>query len=199
MICVEGTIIYEKHHAVVFACSVLAFGLTARGIAKIIEKQSKPVVEHMGINVLSLDEARDLMPLYKGTVLVALKMVGPRIIEEAAIHAQNKGETTIYVLYVEHKPAGWAYPEEAEPSYESVNVLKKAEWEFSKRGILAVPLWSMSDDPAAVILKASNELNLSTIVIGSSHRGAIERLARGEVLKKIADQLSADKKLIICN
>jgi hypothetical protein len=36
-------------------------------------------------------------------------------------------------------------------------------------------------------------------MIGSTRRGALERLLRGEVLKAITEQLPKEKRLIICN
>ncbi len=200
MIVVEATIIYEKHHAVIFALSVLAVGLGSRSIAQTIEQRRLKVLPaELGINVLTLEEARDLMALYHGTTLVALKTVSPRLVEEAILHAKDKGEKIIYTLVVEEKPPGWAYPTEVEPSSESVITLKKAEWEFSKRGVMTVPLWNLGDDIAGIIAKTANELNLDLVIIGATKRGLVERLARGEVMKRISGQLTGNKKLVICS
>ena len=199
MLIVEMTIIYEKHHAVIFALSVLAVGLCARSVAQFIEKTKVIIPEALAINVLTLEEARDLMPLYYGTTLLALKTISARLVEEASIHAKYKGESVVYTLFVEEKPPGWAYPLEVEPSYEAVQILRKAEAEFEKQGITAVPLWNLGDDPAGIIVKTANELNLSTVMIGTTKRGAIERIARGEILKQITDKLPQDKKLVICS
>ncbi len=199
MIFVELTIIYEKHNAVIFASSVLVVGLIARSAAQWIEKRRVLVPVVLGVNVLTLEEARDLMPLYKGSTLVAFKAVSPSLVEEAATHVKGKGENAVYALFVEEKPPGWAYPTEAEPSQESVKVLNEAVQEFEKRGITAVPLWNLGDDPGGLIVKTSKELGLDTVMIGSTKRGALERLLRGEVLKRISEQLPPEKHLIICN
>ena len=50
-----------------------------------------------------------------------------------------------------------------------------------------------------IIVKTSNELGLDTVMIGATKRGALERLLRGEVLKRISADLPKEKRLIICN
>lgn len=199
MVFVEITIIYEKHNAVIFALCVLAVGLTARLVSKQIEKRGVPVHEILGINVLTVEEARDLMPLYHGSTLVAIKSVSPALVAEAAVHAKGKKESVVYTLLVEEKPPGWAYPIEVEPAKESVMALNQAVQEFEKIGITAVPLWMMGDNAGSLIVKTAKDLNLDTVMIGATKRTTVERMLRGEVIKNINEQLPEDKRLIICN
>lgn len=200
MLIVEATIIYQKHNAVVFATTVLTIGLCARAVGQWVDQRrvARPVIE-LGINVLSLEEARDLMPLYKGTTLVAIKAVSATLIDEAVLHARGKAESVVYSLFVEEMPPGWAYPTEAEPSGEAVKILNQAVQEFEKRGITSVPLWSLSDNAGMSIVKTAKDLNLDTVMIGSTKRGAVERMLRGEVLKTISEQLPQNKHLVICS
>lgn len=199
MIFIEATIIAEKHNAVIFVICVLAAGLSARAAGQWIEKKKVVVPMVLGINVLTLEEARDLMPLYKGSTLVAVKALSPSLVEEAVVHAKGRGEKVVYTLFVEEKPPGWAYPTEVEPSLQAVSVLNEAVQEFEKRGITSVPLWNLGDNAGAVIVRTSNELGLDTVMIGATRRGALERMLRGEVLKTIGEQLPKEKRLIICN
>lgn len=199
LLAIEVTIIYQKHNAVVFALCVLAGGLSARAAAKWLEKRKVVVPAVLGINVLTLEEARDLMPLYKGSTLVAVKALSPSLVEEATLHAKGRGEKVVYTLFVEEKPPGWAYPAEVEPSPAAVSVLNEAVQEFEKRGITSVPLWNLGSDAGGLIVKTSKELNLDTVMIGATRRGTLERMLRGEVLKTISEQLPKEKRLIICN
>lgn len=199
MALIELTIIYEKRHAVVFAVTILATGLAARQIAQWIEKSRVIVPEVLGINVLTIEEAKDLMPLYRGSTLVAIRTVNPSLVKEASLHTRGKSENVVYTLFVEEKPPGWAYPNEVEPSKEAVTVLNQAVEEFRKEGITAVPLWGLAENPGHTIVKTSQELNLDTVMIGSTKRTALERLLRGEVLRTISEQLSTEKHLVICN
>src|SRR3989338_6100432 len=185
MLLIELTIVVEKPNAVIFASSVLVFGLAARTIAKRVELARLVVPEVLGINVLTLEEARDLMPLYKGSTLVALKTLSPTLLDEAAVHARGRNEKVVYAYFVEEKPPGWAYPKEVEPSRQSVEVLSGAVQEFEKRGLTAVPLWNLGDNPGGLIVKAANELGLETVMIGTTRRGAFERFLRGGGLKRI--------------
>ena len=199
MMAVEITIIVEKHNAVIFAVSVLAVGLMARATGKWVEKVRVVVPEVLGVNVLTIEEAKDLMPLYKGSTLVAVKALSASLLEEAALHAKGKHENVVYTLYVEEKPPGWAYPTEVEPSARAVSILNEAVSRFEKLGITTLPLWTLAEDPGATIVKTAKELNLDTVMIGATRRGALERLLRGEVLKTIGEQLPSEKRLIICN
>ena len=199
MVCIEATIIVEKHNAVIFASCVLAVGLTARAVGKHVEKSRVVVPGILGLNVLTLEEAKDLMPLYRGSTLVSIKTVSASLIEEAVLHAKGKGEKVVYTLFIEEKPPGWAYPTEVEPSKSAVQVLNEAVQEFEKRGITAVPLWNLGHDPGSLIVKTSVDLGLETLMIGATRRGALERMLRGEVLKKISEQLPKEKRLVICN
>ncbi len=199
MIFVELTIIYQKHNAVAFALTVLTVGLLTRAAAQWAYKRMPAVPEVLGINVLTLEEAKDLIPLYRGSTLVAIKAVSPSLVDEASVHVKGKGEKVVYALFVEEKPPGWAYPTEVEPSRESVKVLNEAVQEFEKRGVTAMPLWNLGDDAGALIVKTVKDLELDTVMIGSTRRGALERLLRGEVLKTISAQLPQEKHLVICN
>ncbi len=199
MVFAELTIIYEKHNAVIFVTSILAVGLFARSAAQWIERRRIVIPAVLGVNVLTLEEARDLMPLYKGSTLVAIKTVSPALVGEAVLHAKGKNEQVVYALYVEEKPPGWAYPTEVEPSLESVKILNQAVQEFEKHGITSVPLWNLGEDAGALIVKTSKELGLDTVMIGATKRGTLERLLRGEVLKTISEQLPPEKHLVICN
>lgn len=200
MVFVEITIIYEKHHAVIFALCVLAIGMSARAVGKWVESRRVIAPEILGLNVLTLEEARDLMPLYCGSTLVAVKAAGASgLIDEAAVHAKGKGEKVVYTIFVEEKPPGWAYPTEVEPSDEAVKILNEVVQLFEAKGITAVPLWNLGHEPGMIIVKAAKELNLDTVMIGTTKRNAVERLLKGEVLKSITEQLPQEKHLVICN
>lgn len=199
MLLIELTIMFEKHNALIFAGIVLLVGLSARSLGKIAERVRVAVPPaELGINVLTVEEARDLMPLYKGTTLVAVKTVGAKLVDEASRYAKAKQEKVVYTLYVEEKPPGWAYPELAEPSKLAVDVLRGAVSEFEKRGITAVPLWNMSDNAGALIVRTLSELDLDSVMIGATKRGKLERFMRGEVVKTINEQIPENKHLVIC-
>jgi len=199
MVFVELTIIYEKHNAVIFALSVLSVGLAARAVAQWIEKTRVLLPEELAINVLTLEEARDLKPLYTGSTLVSLKAVSGTLVEKAAAHAKGKGENVVYALFVEEKPPGWAFPDVVEPSRPAVKILNQAVEAFEKKGITAVPLWNLGDDPGAIIVKTATELDLDTVMVGATKRSTVEKMLRGEVLKKVSETLPEGKHLVVCD
>ncbi len=199
MFAIEITIMVEKPNAVIFAACVLTAGLSARAAGKWIESRRVIAPAVLGVNVLTLEEARDLMPLYKGSTLVAVKALSATLVEEAVVHAKGRGEKVVYTLYVEEKPPGWAYPTEVEPSAQAVAVLNEAVQAFEKLGITSLPLWNLGHNAGSIIVRTANDLGLDTVMIGATRRGTLERMLRGEVLKTISEQLPKEKRLIICN
>ena len=200
MLIIEATIIYEKHNAVIFAAIILVVGLSARAVTKWVQSRAVvPTPEILGINVLTAEEARDLMPLYRGSTLVAIKTINADFLNEAALHAKGKGENVVYTLFVEEKPPGWAYPDEMEPSKEAVDMLKAASKVLEEKGLTCMPLWAFGHNAGQLIVQTAKDLNLDTVMIGATRRGTFERLLRGEVLKSISANLPKEKHLVIYN
>lgn len=193
---IELTIAFEKHNALIFALSILGSGLALRFIAK----AAVPVVipeEVLSVNVLTVAEAKEIVPLYQSSSLVAIKNVNPFLLEEAAMRVKARGENSVYLTYVEETPPARDLPSEIEPSVQSLELLGQAQKEMEAKGITAVPIWRFGEDPGKLIADAARELDVKTVMIGTTKRSALTNLFRGDVFRTLARNLPSDCHLII--
>jgi nucleotide-binding universal stress UspA family protein len=128
---------------------------------------------------------------------VALKTLNDFLLEEAALRVKAKGENSIYLVYVEESPPSRDLPTELEPSWESLDLLEKAQKEMEKKGITAVPVWRLGENPGRLIADAAKELGVSTVFIGTTRRSALVNLLRGNVLQALAQNLPRECHLVI--
>lgn len=193
---IEITICIQKHNALIFASTILVVGLALRYAAKRFAPPAMEV-EVPSVNVLTVAEAKEIAPLYKCSFLVALRSLNKPLLEEAALRAKALGENTVYLNFIEEVPASAELPKEAEPSAYSLNLLGEAQKEFETRGITAVPVWQLGDNPGRMIARAAKELEVNTVMIGASKRSALVSLLRGDVLRSLSHNLPRQCHLVI--
>ncbi len=196
LLLIELTIAFEKHAALLFALTVLGTGLVLRFMAKRFIVIPVPGLVPTA-TVLTVSEAKEIAPLYKSSCLVALRSINPYLLEEAAFRVKALGENSVYLNYVEESPPSPELPTEIEPSAQSLELLAKAEQEFEKRGITAIPVWQLGKEPGKLIAMAAKELGVNTVMIGTTRRTALMNLLRGDVLRTLARQLPQECHLVI--
>lgn len=193
---IEITIAVEKQNALFFVLTILGAGLLLRYAAKKIVPVPMPALA-LNVNVLTVAEAKELVSLYKSSMLVALKSLNAALIEEAALHVKARGENSVYLNYVEETPLTPELPTELEPSRESLELLSKAQEEMEKHGITAVPIWQVGDNPGRLIARAAHDLDVKSVAIGATKRSALINLLRGDVLRTLAHSLHKSCHLLI--
>jgi amino acid transporter len=193
---IEITIAIQKQNALFFAFAVLCGGLILRYLGKKVALAPMPELAPT-VNVLTVQEAREIASLYKSTALIALRSFNAAVLEEAALHVKAKGENSVYLNYVEEVPPSPELPTEMAPSYESMDLLAKAHETMEKHGITAVPVWQVGDNPGKMIARAAKELDVNTVVIGATKRSALINLLRGDVLRTLAHNLPKQSHLLI--
>jgi len=196
LILIELTIAVQKQHALIFALTVLGTGLALRFAAKRITPRAI-AEEIMAVNVLTVSEAKEIAPLYQSSSLVALKTLNIHLLEEAALRAKAMGENSIYLAYVEESPPSFDLPAELAPSHNSLELLSHALKEMEARGITAVPIWRLGEDPGKMIADTARELDVSTVLIGVTKRSALSNLLRGDVLRSLTKALPPKCHLVI--
>ncbi len=65
------------------------------------------------------------------------------------------------------------------------------------KGITAIPVWQIGDNPGRLIAKAAAELEVSAVVIGATKRSALINLLRGDVLRTLTKHLPRQCRLVI--
>lgn len=149
--------------------------------------------------VLTLSEAVDLRPLERSKIIVALRGLNERLLEDAATFAKGSGERAVYVVYVDEVP-GLFLPTDVAPSDEAQNVLHRAYEILEKRHqILALPIWRLASDTPLAIAEAAQELGATAVFVGTTKRGAIWHLMRGNVLKGLLKALPQETRLLIAS
>ena len=193
---IEITIAIQKQNALFFVITIVGIGLALRYGAKMIAPVTMPVLAST-VNLLTVAEAKELTGLYKSSALIALKSFNPVLLEEAALHVKAMGENSVYLSYVEEAPPSPELPTEMEPSRESVEVLAQAQEDMEKRGITAVPIWMIGENPGRLIARAAQELDVRAVAIGATKRSALISLLRGDVLRTLAHHLHKECHLLI--
>jgi amino acid transporter/nucleotide-binding universal stress UspA family protein len=148
--------------------------------------------------ILSVDEAVELAPLERASVLVALRGPNPRLLEETAARVRGDGQHNAYVVFVDELP-GLFYPVDPKPTPEAVGVLAEAERVLAAHEVTAIPIWRLGHDAANSIADAAERLGTDGVMVGTSKRGTLWHLVRGNVLKGLTRRLPREVALIIVN
>ena len=196
LLLIELTIAFQKRHALFFALTVLGTGLLLRFFAKKVVPPAVPE-EVLAVNVLTVSEAKEIAPLYQSSSMVALKALNLNLLEEAYLRMKARGENSIYLIYVEESPVTRDLPIELEPSHQSVELLGRAQKEMEAKGITALPLWRLGEDPGKLIADAARELGVTTVMVGTTKRSALTNLLRGDVFRTLTKSLPSDCHLVI--
>lgn len=200
---IELTIAWTKQNALFFAVCVLGAGLSLRGYAQrraglrtlTVSTEIAAAVEPGSVPGFRLN----LSPGQH--ILVAARGVNPVLrfaMEEARLR-----QGTLYVLYVKEVAVNIPGP---------VATLERPRWQDDaaasaimlqmmaqgrENEVPVVPVYMVSEDPAATILDLSATLGIDLLVLGTPHRHAMVRLLKGNVVTEVAKNLPENIQLII--
>jgi amino acid transporter/nucleotide-binding universal stress UspA family protein len=203
------TNLVQKPDATLFggglAAAMLLVALVQRGDVRLISRRA-PLVrleeaeriasEAPRAELLTLADAIELRKLYPAGALVCLRGPNPRLLDEAAAHARGRDQYAVAVLFVEEVP-GLFVPRDTEPTEEAREVLTDAFEFFAARGITALPIWRIAQSSGDAIARAARELEVESIFIGTSRRGALWRMLRGDVITRVIAQAPPQARLVI--
>lgn len=148
------------------------------------ERETEEVPE-----LISLSQANDLVPLYPSHTLVAVRGRNLRLIDEAIAREKGWGGNAIYALYVEERPGLFVGTEAYEPDEEGIQTLRFAFKAAQRDGFMLIPVWTISYNAAEAIARAAEMLQVDTVMVGVSRRGAIYHLLRGHVVNGLTRRL----------
>jgi amino acid transporter len=150
------------------------------------------------IEILTVEEAIDMRPMYRSSTLVALRAPNLRLFQEAAARARGSGENAVYLIFVDEIP-GLFFPPNTGPSREAREVLAVAVEFFRHAGLVAIPIWRMAHDAGASLAGAARRLDVDAVLVGTSQRSAVWHLLRGNVLESLVRELPDRSHVWICN
>jgi len=201
---VEMTLAKTKPNALYFIVCVLILGFGLRGIAQrragletitvsreIAAAVQPQMMEHFRPN---LTPGQSIMVAARGLTPV-LRFA----LEEARFRQGN-----LYVLYVKELAVnlpGAPVTNDKQPRWQEdrraaeimYGVLELAR----EAGVRALPVYAVSEDPAATILDAAATLGIDLLMVGAPQRHSLALLLKGNVVNEIAKSLPENIQLII--
>ncbi len=145
--------------------------------------------------VFTLSQARDMQSELKSSMLIAIRILNPSLLDEAVLRAHTLGEKAIYLSYVERSRT---YPEHVQkPSEGALRLLADAAKFIEKQGIRALPIWQFGENPGKVIAETTRALGIQTVIIGTAKRRALASLFQLRFLKSLRHTLPPECHLIV--
>ena len=200
---VELTIARTKPDALFFACCVVGAGLGLRGYAQRRAGLRTVTVSAQVAAAVAPDAVANFnVNLNPGqSILVAARGLTPVLhfaLEEA--HLRNG---TLYVLYVKEVAVNMPGPlhNREKPQWQDDPVARNIMLTVMEAGrshnVQVMPLYVVSDLPAATILDLAATLGIDTLMLGTPHRNRLVSLLKGNVVTEVARSLPENIRLII--
>jgi amino acid transporter/nucleotide-binding universal stress UspA family protein len=207
----------EKQHATLFGGALIAIGVTISVasqqrrftdafyripfVARLTQKRisdAEREIEEIP-NLVSLNEASEIVPLYPSRTLVAVRGPSIRLIDEAIAREKGWGGSAIYAIYVEERAGLFVGGEAQEPSEEGITTLRFAVKAAQRHEFELIPVWTVSFNAAEAIARAAEILEVDTVMMGVSRRSAVYHLLRGHVVNGLTRRLPASCHLLLFN
>lgn len=200
---VELTIARTRNDALFFACCVVGTGLGLRAWSqKRAGLKTVTISQEIAAQVVPELAAGWKPNLSPGqSILVAARGLTPVLryaIEEARL---RQGQ--LYVLFVKELAVTLPGPlEKAEPPKwqndpEAAKIMYAMLELGRKNNVPVVPLYSVSDNPAATILDLTATLGIDFLMLGARHRRTLAQMFKGNVATEVAKHLPENIQLVI--
>jgi amino acid transporter len=169
-----------------------------RGAASVSIQEAERIAAESAAaaEILTLAEAIDLAPAYRPKTLVCVRAHNERLLEEAAAHIKGRQESEVAVIFIDEVP-GLFVPRTTEPSREARGVLEESVKWLNAQGADAIPIWRVASDAGEAIADAAARLGVDAILIGTSQRGMLWHMMRGNVLSRLTARVPARTRLVI--
>lgn len=200
---VEVTIAKTKPAALFFATCVLGTGFGLRWYAMKRAGIETVMVPKETAAVIKPRQVENLRPnLQSGqSILVAARGFTPVLrygLEEARLRQGN-----LYVLYVKQLSVNLPGPLASKERPHWQNDRQAAEIMYGmfdlaqNTGVHVLPVFAVSDNPAATILDITATLGVDILMLGAPRRSAMAKLLRGDVVTEVARNLPENIQLVI--
>ena len=200
---IELTIAKTKPDALFFVCCVLGIGLGLRAWSQRRSGlRTVTVSEHLAASVATEALQDFRLNLNPGqSILVAARGLTPVL--RLALEEARLRQGTLYVLYVKEiavtMPGPIASAERArwQDDPEAARIMTSMIELGRKNEVQVVPLFSVSEDPAATILDLSATLGIDFLMLGARHRRTLAQMFKGDVANRVAKDLPENIQLVI--
>lgn len=200
---VELTIARTRNDALFFACCVVGAGLGLRAYAQ----------KRAGLRTLTVSEeiaahvAPELSPDWKvnlnpgQSILVAARGLTPVL--RFALEEARFRQGSLYVLYVKELAVTLPGPLELSepPKWQRDPAAARIMYHMIELGrqnqVPVVPLYAVSERPAATILDLAATLGIDILMLGARHRRTLAQMFKGDVANQVAKELPENIQLVI--
>lgn len=187
LVAIEITLAITKLHALIFACVVLAIGLTLRQITKFTtRRRPKPSLLRQAI-VEQLPEAA----MARRRVLLAT--AGSATNAKGALEVARQEDAALVVCFI--RDVALSYKVKAEESFtlDSDPAAQLLFREFLARGhqmgVPIIPAYDTGNDAAELIAELAAMNAVEKVLLGTSRRGALYHLIKGSFQRKLENLL----------
>jgi amino acid transporter/nucleotide-binding universal stress UspA family protein len=200
---IELTIAKTKPDALFFVVCVLGAGLAVRAYAqKRAGLRTVTVSEQIAASVAPEIAADFQVRLAAGqSLLVAARGLTPVL--RFAMEEARFRQGTLYVLYVKELAVALPGPldNQERSQWQDDPTASKIMFSMIELGrqnnVSVVPLYAVSESPAATILDLSATLGIDFLILGARHRRTLAQLFKGDVANRVAKDLPENIQLII--
>ncbi len=200
---VEITIAKTKPAALFFAACVLGIGFALRWWAMKHAGFETIIIKRELAAAVSPELAAQFRPnLTPGqSILVAARGLTPVLrfaIEEAKFRQGN-----LYILYIKELAVNLPGPlaNLDRPHWQDDTQAAKIMYGMiqlgQEIGVTVIPIYIVSDNPAATILDITATIGADVLMLGASHRTNLARLLKGSVITEVAKSLPENIQLVI--
>jgi amino acid transporter len=146
--------------------------------------------------ILTIGEALELEAAFSPQTIACLRGPNERLLEVVAAHLRGMKEWSVALLYVDEVP-GLFVPRDTEPTPEARRVLEESTRWFDARGITALPIWRLSADAGEAIARVAERLGVEAVFVGTSQRGRLWHMLRGNVVARLIARSPARTRIVI--
>ncbi|MCS7016766.1 MAG: universal stress protein, partial [Gemmatales bacterium] len=216
MLAIWITIAVTKIEALAFAVIVLALGLVARWavqhrgelaerLPKPLRKALTPITEELPEPEAAPTTATGEQPLSltyepKGIVMVAARGGNPKLLQFAVEEARNR-QAELRVLFVRQLAVLPMGPEEnsfdASNDPEARALFEETDRIAREAGVPWRPVYTASDDVAAMIADTASTHGADVLILGTSQRGPLWKAMKGDVIQEVGKYLPENIRLVI--
>ncbi|HYT61241.1 MAG TPA: universal stress protein [Haliangiales bacterium] len=200
---VEITLAKTKPNALFFIVCILITGFTLRAVAQ----------RHAGLRTITVSReiaaavAPESIPDFRvnlnpgQAILVAARGMTPVLrfaLEEARLR-----QGTLYVLFVKELAVALPGPLETserprwQDDPQAANIMYAMLEQGRLNEVQVIPLYAISENPAATIPDLSATLGIDILMLGSPHRNKLVSLLKGNVVTEVARNLPENIQLVI--
>ncbi|HUQ69746.1 MAG TPA: amino acid permease [Planctomycetaceae bacterium] len=199
------TIAYEKPHALMFAGSIVALGLSVRWVTRnraVLGRVWKgaeqfwAVVSEAPIEENIVDEvAGSYTPTAR---FLTASRGNPKLLKFALENAKEHKAELIF-LYIRQVAVAVLGPALQEgPDAEALALFARIRQQAEAEGVPIKLIYTVTDNIADAILDFSATLGVERVILGATQRGALWRTMKGDIIQGVAQHLPERTTLLIC-